>query len=264
MKSISNVSVIIPCYNAADVIERALDSVLAQSVLPNEIILIDDASNDGTSSELSRLKGLHHDVAITVITNKSNLGPGFSRNEGWSRASSEWIAFLDADDAWDPNKLEEQLKLADKNPDFGIFCHESKLAENRVDQGLIGLRDTQTSLSIKSMMFKNSVSTRTVLLRRDLPQRFSRGLAEDLSLWLACLIDGISILKSNSPHAYIYRPEFSPGGISSNLVKHEFYELKVLGKYFKLMPFTTSLALIFSLGKFIRRCLIRVLRRISN
>jgi teichuronic acid biosynthesis glycosyltransferase TuaG len=264
MKLISNVSVIIPCYNAADVIERALDSVLTQSVLPKEIILIDDASNDGTSSELSRLKGLHHDVTITVITNKSNLGPGFSRNEGWSRASSEWIAFLDADDAWDPNKLEEQLKLADKNPDFGIFCHESKFADKSVGRGLSGLRVTQISLSLKSMMFKNSVSTRTVLLRRDLPQRFSSGLAEDLSLWLACLNDGISILKSNSPHAYIYRPEFSPGGISSNLIKHEFYELKVLGRYFKLMPLTTSLALVFSLGKFFRRCLIRVLRRISN
>jgi glycosyltransferase involved in cell wall biosynthesis len=264
MKENSNVSVIIPCFNATNVVERALNSVLSQSVFPKEIILIDDASKDATYSELLRLKELHNDVSITIITNESNLGPGFSRNEGWSRAKGEWIAFLDADDAWDPVKLEEQVKLAKKNPTFHIFCHESRLVENKIDQVSSGFQIMTRSLSLKSIMFKNSVSTRTVLLRRDLPQRFSSGLAEDLSLWLTCLNDGVSILKSNLPHAYIYRPEFSPGGISANLIKHEFYELKVLGKYFKLMPFTTSLALIFSLAKFIRRCLIRVLRRISN
>ena len=262
MNSNSEVSVIIPCYNAERLIERALNSVISQTRPPKEIILIDDASNDDTLNELERLRNLHEEFSISIIQNEKNLGPGLSRNKGWSIAKGTWIAFLDADDAWDPKKIELQLKLAEDNEDFGIFCHDSILSGKASEQVSTASKDSQNQLTIKSMMFKNSVSTRTVMLKKDLPQRFGRGLAEDLGLWLACLNDGVRILKTDSRLAYIYRPEFSPGGISSNLIRHEIYELKVLARYFKLIPFTTSLALFFSLGKFIRRCLIRVLRRI--
>lgn len=262
MKSNSEVSVIIPCYNAENSVERAISSVITQTRPAKEIILIDDASTDETLIELERLKNLYNEFSISIIQNDKNLGPGLSRNKGWSNAKGTWIAFLDADDAWDPKKIEHQLNLAENNKDFSIFCHDSILVGNVTEQASRASKSSQDPLTMKAMMFKNSVSTRTVMLKKDLPQRFGRGLAEDLALWLACLNDGVRILKTDSRLAYIYRPEFSPGGISSNLIKHEFYELKVLARYFKLMPFTTSLALFFSLGKFIRRCLIRVLRRI--
>lgn len=256
------VSVIIPCCNSASFIERAFNSVISQTRSPKEIILIDDASTDDTLNELERLKNLHKEFSISIIQNEKNLGPGLSRNKGWSIAKGTWIAFLDADDSWDPKKIELQIKLAEDNNDFSIFCHDSIPLGKASEQVLTASKNSQNQLTMKAMMFKNSVSTRTVMLKKDLPQRFSSGLAEDLALWLACLNDGVRILKTDSRLAYIYRPEFSPGGISSNLIKHEIYELKVLARYFKLMPFTTSLALFFSLGKFIRRCLIRVLRRI--
>ena len=262
MNSNSEVSVIIPCYNAERLIERALNSVISQTTPPREIILIDDASTDDTLNELERLKDLHEEFSISIIQNEKNLGPGLSRNKGWSIAKGTWIAFLDADDAWDPDKIEHQLNLTEDNKDVSIFCHDSILLGNATEQVSTASKNSQNQLTMKAMMFKNSVSTRTVMLKKNLPQRFSNGLAEDLALWLACLNDGVRILKTDSRLAYIYRPEYSPGGISSNLIKHEIYELKVLARYFKLMPFTTSLALCFSLGKFIRRCLIRVLRRI--
>ena len=134
MNSNSEVSVIIPCYNAERLIERALNSVISQTTPPREIILIDDASTDDTLNELERLKDLHEEFSISIIQNEKNLGPGLSRNKGWSIAKGTWIAFLDADDAWDPDKIEHQLNLTEDNKDVSIFCHDSILLGNATEQ----------------------------------------------------------------------------------------------------------------------------------
>jgi glycosyltransferase involved in cell wall biosynthesis len=102
------VSAIIPTYNRADVVCRAIDSVLAQTYRNREIIVVDDGSSDDTQSKLAA-----YGSQITVITQK-NSGPSKARNLGVALSRGEIIAFLDSDDYWLPTKLERQVELLEK------------------------------------------------------------------------------------------------------------------------------------------------------
>ncbi len=98
------VSVIIPTYNRSDLVTNAIDSVLSQTYLLFEIIVVDDCSTDNTIEILSR-----YENKIRVIKCDNNSYVGFARNLGVSFANGEFVAFLDSDDSWLPNKLELQL-----------------------------------------------------------------------------------------------------------------------------------------------------------
>jgi len=106
-----DISVIIPSYNRAHTLQRALDSVLNQTLKPNEIIVIDDGSTDDTQSVLNLYPG------ITVIE-QSNSGVSSARNSGVEKSSGDWIGFLDSDDEWLPKKLEKQ---------WAAICNDDKL-----------------------------------------------------------------------------------------------------------------------------------------
>jgi glycosyltransferase involved in cell wall biosynthesis len=100
-----HVSVVIPAYNAAPFLAEALESVLVQTVTDREIIVVDDGSTDDTRV-ITRAYG----PAITVLA-QDNRGLPAARNAGARHASGTWLAFLDADDVWFPDKLEKQLEL---------------------------------------------------------------------------------------------------------------------------------------------------------
>ena len=114
------ISVIIPTYNRERTIERAMISVFRQTLPAFEIIVIDDASTDATAEILQE-----YGDKITIITNESNRGVSFSRNEGIKAATGDWIAFLDSDDRWDKFKLETQKVFHDANPELSLSqCDE--------------------------------------------------------------------------------------------------------------------------------------------
>ena len=103
------VSVIIPAYNAEAYIRRSIESVLLQTYPANEVIVIDDGSTDHTAEIL---KNYMQQVQYIY---QNNAGASAARNVGIKRATSKWIAFLDADDEWMPNKLEEQIQVVTRN-----------------------------------------------------------------------------------------------------------------------------------------------------
>jgi len=109
------VSVIIPTYNSGRFVGHAIESVLAQSFDDLELIVVDDGSTDGT---VDRVRSYGDEV--TYVT-RPNGGPGAARNHGARLASGEWLAFLDADDFWFPNKLAGQLALARRAPDLDVI-----------------------------------------------------------------------------------------------------------------------------------------------
>lgn len=109
------VSVVIPAYNAAWCVARAIDSVLAQSFRDFELIVVDDGSTDATAEVLSR-----YGSALQIIS-KPNGGMSSARNAGIGAAKGYYVAFLDADDRWLPEKLARQLELLEKHPDLA-FC----------------------------------------------------------------------------------------------------------------------------------------------
>jgi glycosyltransferase involved in cell wall biosynthesis len=105
------VSVVIPACNAAPWIRRAVDSVLAQTYRPIELIVVDDGSTDATVQQLDACRGL------ALVLQKPNGGQSSARNAGIRAARGEWIALLDADDEWLPNKVELQLAALRNSPE---------------------------------------------------------------------------------------------------------------------------------------------------
>ena len=97
------VSVIIPTYNRQAYISRAINSVIAQTITVDEIIIVDNQSNDNT---IEYLKKKFKKIKILVANNR---GVSFARNLGIRESKNKWIAFLDSDDEWLPSKLEKQF-----------------------------------------------------------------------------------------------------------------------------------------------------------
>jgi len=108
-----DLSVIIPTYNRAPLLERAIASVLKQTVLPREIIIIDDGSDDQTSNVVRRIENFS-DLNLLYHKQK-NRGPASARNRGIEMSSSAFLAFLDSDDHWHKRKIEIQFRELVKN-----------------------------------------------------------------------------------------------------------------------------------------------------
>ena len=102
------ISVVIPTYNRYDFLKRALTSVYAQTYLPKEVIVIDDGSTDNTSQ-------IQKDFPAIKYIYKENSGVSSARNTGIKSSTYEWIAFLDSDDIWHEDKLQEQINFHQKN-----------------------------------------------------------------------------------------------------------------------------------------------------
>ncbi|MFC1809843.1 glycosyltransferase family 2 protein, partial [Candidatus Omnitrophota bacterium] len=107
------ISLIIPTFNRKDFLKKALDSVFEQTHLPDEIIVIDDGSQDGTAELVSRFPKLKYHW-------QENKGVSAARNQGVQMSSYEWVCFLDVDDQWLPQKLEKQVEYHEKNPNILI------------------------------------------------------------------------------------------------------------------------------------------------
>jgi glycosyltransferase involved in cell wall biosynthesis len=116
-----NVSVVIPTYNSAHLLDDALQSVLEQTYKDFEIIVVDDGSTDNTSEVVSKYNDKLHYFRV------DNRGPAKARNYGISKATGKYIAFLDADDKWLPTKLEKQVSMFEQNPEFGMVFTENSL-----------------------------------------------------------------------------------------------------------------------------------------
>jgi glycosyltransferase involved in cell wall biosynthesis len=108
------VSVIVPAYKAAHVVGRAVDGLLAQTWPPDEILIVDDGSPDDLAGALAPYGGR------VRLLRKANGGAAGARNFGLGRAAGDVIAFLDADDYWEPEKLKRQLGLLARFPEVGL------------------------------------------------------------------------------------------------------------------------------------------------
>lgn len=115
------VSIITPTYNCGRFIEETIRSVLAQTYQEWEMIIVDDCSTDNTSEVVNRL--MAEDRRIRYFVNEHNSGAAVSRNKALREAKGRWIAFLDSDDLWLPEKLERQLDFMKKN-NYAFTYHE--------------------------------------------------------------------------------------------------------------------------------------------
>ena len=111
------VSVVVPLYNKAAYITRCLESICQQTFDDFEVLAVDDGSTDGSGEVAARTA----DRRIRVISQR-NAGEGAARNRGITEARAELIAFLDADDAWEPGFLQAVIQLSQRYPEAGLFA----------------------------------------------------------------------------------------------------------------------------------------------
>ena len=262
-KKTAPVSVIIPCYCCHETIERACLSVLNQTLIPSQIIIVEDASDDAgkTSERINSLSRTIEDtwgIECTKIFLEFNEGPGEARNQGWEVAKNDFIVFLDADDTWHPSKIEIQLSWMRANPKIDLTCHQSVIYDSYYQDILINPESVE--LKFRTMLYRNKILTRTVMLKKALPNRFLKGqrFSEDYRLWLDMLADNKRAVLLNVELASSYRPEYSSGGQSAKLWEMEYSELKIYYDFYcdkKItLPWLISCSL-FSLTKFFVRTL---------
>jgi glycosyltransferase involved in cell wall biosynthesis len=121
------VSVVIPAHNAERYLAAAIDSVLAQTRAPHQVVVIDDGSTDGTPGVAKSYAGL------VACHRQQNAGIGATRNRGVALSQGDYVAFLDADDLWEPDKLERQLAVFDSDPSLDLVLGQVR---QFIDPGL--------------------------------------------------------------------------------------------------------------------------------
>jgi len=142
------VSVIVPVYNRADLIGKAVASVLSQSFADFEMIIVDDGSSDDLAAALQKIA----DTRIRLIRHDTNRGAGAARNTGIEAARGRYCAFLDSDDYWLPDKLERQLAFMQNGPAAGpISCTHYRIITRYHPQGEI--REQPRTLTFRHMLF---------------------------------------------------------------------------------------------------------------
>lgn len=264
MRDFLPVSVVVPCYNVADTLERAVLSVLLQTRLPKEIILVDDKSNDDTWHEMVRLQVKYGDITIIKIyQNEVNCGAGETRNYGWEKANEEYIAFLDADDAWFAYKLEIQYDVMRKNPNLTMSCHRMA---NNVDR--YEINDYDVCLINKHLaLYKNPIMTPSVMIKRNIKLRFKKGkrYSEDCWLWNHILMSNLQVMYIKAELARVYKNFYGDSGLGNALLEMERGEINNYIDLYKeglLNCIYMYSAIIFSLLKFIKRLMVVGLRKV--
>lgn len=222
------VSVVIATYNMGRYLPETINSVLAQTYSPLEIIVVDDGSTDGTGDIVARWQ---EDVRFRYIQ-QSNLGQQAAKNRGVAEASGEFIAFLDADDRWQPTKLERQIPLFEGGAVVGVVYTGTALIDEH-GHG-IGRRSvacpqgwvTEALLKENFVSFSGAVVSRQALDRCG-PFDESLSMSIDYDLWLR--------ISTEFEFRYVDEPLLEyriwPGQMSHKMVKRTGCILRILEKF---------------------------------
>jgi glycosyltransferase involved in cell wall biosynthesis len=225
------VDVIIPTFNRAQVMTRAIDSVLAQTYKNFVLHIVDDGSTDDTQAVLEKYK-THPQVKIHF---QKNSGVSAARNLAAFIGAGSWISFLDSDDEWIPSKLETQMKYLNEHPAYNFLHSEELWIRNgvRVNPKVKHLKSND-NIFIRSLDFC-IISPSTVILKRELflkHQGFDKNfvVCEDYDLWLKIL------LTENI--AFISTPLIEKHGghadqLSTKFVAMDYWRIKSLVNLYK-------------------------------
>lgn len=201
-RSTIQITTVIPVYNREHLIRRAIDSVLSQTYLPEEIVVVDDCSTDRTPDILESYRD-----EITVIRLPDNAGPSKARNKGIRHAGTEWIAFLDSDDSWEKDKLEKQVNYLMRYPFYLIIQSEEKWIRNGKRVNPCRHHKKPSGWIWEQSLERCLVSPSGVLLTKPLLKEYggfdeSLPVCEDYDLWLKIsrhhpvgLEPGLSVVK---------------------------------------------------------------------
>lgn len=157
------ISIIVPVYNKGNRIEKALKSVLSQTIQEIEVIVVDDGSTDNSVKIVEDIQ----DDRIFLIKNEKNSGANYARNLGISKAHGEYIAFQDGDDIWHREKLERSLKVLQSEGVDIVFTAFVRKFSNGYEEKLPNYNLNEAEDKMKSLLFDNCVATPTILAKRN-------------------------------------------------------------------------------------------------
>lgn len=247
------VSVIIPMYNSKDTIKSAIESVLNQTYKePIEIIVVNDGSKDGCEKIVEKMIINNQTNRTIKLINKPNGGVSSARNRGIKEANGEYIAFLDSDDMWHPQKLE--LVFEAMKDDSIKFIGHSYTLENNFDKKFN--LEKLSKVSFTKLLLKNFAVTPSIIIKKEICEYFDETMThtEDHELWLRITLK-TDVHYLDLPLTTLGRPTMTRGGLSANrwaMRKGELQMYKNIIRYKKSLTLLYPFLVIFSLAKHLR------------
>lgn len=202
------ISVIIPAYQAGDYLSYAIESVLNQTVQCWEVIIIDDGSTDNTSSVIRHYKASDKRIMSVTIPNS---GMAAARKKGVSMARSQWIAFLDADDVWLPNKLEQQIPLM-RSSNADVLIASGHYFGEVEKPWRIGSFTMNGEKLLRGLIRKNTIPLLSAIIKKNkieeaegfcLPRHYD--IAADYDLWLKLCYRNCKFVSAGGDFVFKYR-----------------------------------------------------------
>jgi glycosyltransferase involved in cell wall biosynthesis len=218
------ISVVMPTYNSIQFLKSSIESILNQTFMDFELIIVDDGSNDGSSEMIDDFR--KHDNRIYVCTNSTNLGIVASLNLGLSFTNGQYIARMDADDICYPTRFQKQIAFLDENPDIGILgCAVNYINSDGKTIGTISypLGDIEIRWTC---LFSNPFAHPTVMIRKCVLEKNNlrydplKQNIEDYDLWVRLLTK----TKGANLKEVLLKYRIHPESITSNY-KEKDYEL---------------------------------------
>lgn len=209
------VSVITPVYNAEKNIAKMLDSVLNQTYSNIELVLVDDCSSDKSSKIISDYKKKYSN--IIYFRHDKNLGAGAARNKALELASGQYVAFLDSDDIWYPQKIKKQISLIEKTKT--PFCYTAIEMIDENDRIIKKKRKIKTTCTYKYLLKNTIIATSSVVIDRNVLGDFRMPLrrgGQDYATWLKLLRNNVIAYGINEA---LVKYRVSKNSLSSNKFK---------------------------------------------
>lgn len=206
------ISVIMPSYNAAKYVEHALNSVFEQTYHDIEIVIVDDHSSDCTPELIQKYADIHPEICFIPL--EKNMGAGYARNKALELAEGQYVAFLDCDDEWMPDKLERQLKCMKENETS--FCYTAIEMIDETGKIIKGKRKVKTTCDYNDLLHNTMIATSSVVVDRkaagDFRMHLRRG-GQDYATWLKLLRNGTVACGINE---VLVRYRVTSNSLSSN------------------------------------------------
>jgi glycosyltransferase involved in cell wall biosynthesis len=242
--------------------------VLQQTLPAAEIILVDDCSPDDTFKFLLQLQQEYGSQPIKVLSLPENGGPGLARNHGRKIASHPYIALLDADDAWHPEKLAIQYTWLEAHPQITLVGHRIVVTQSReIPSPPIDRQGIKTHLvSRQQLLFSCKVLTSSWLFKNDAVGDYEdiTRYSEDYFLILKTFFNHHQIALMDATLGYFFKPEFSQLGTSGNLWAMEKAQLQAYYFIWRANNISTLELILYwhwSMVKYLRRLAIAGFRR---
>lgn len=209
------ISIIMAAYNTEKTIEQAINSVLSQTYTNFELLVVNDCSKDRTVELVKDI--VAKDSRVRLISNVKNSGVSYTRKHGLEEAKGDWIAILDSDDAWEPEKLEKQIVLQRRTNADLLFTGSAFMDSegHPIDWCLHAPKE----VTYRQLLKQNVLSNSSALVRKELYAKYyaiGDGMHEDFAIWLSILKEGKKAYGVDEP-LLIYR--IAKSSKSGNKVK---------------------------------------------